>query len=165
MSILDEQALDVLLGRGAPSAFFTNYDEARSFVKNSINNNSRFTPDERIRLLQLEEEANEYVFTIGWLGTYCRRKDVKGPGDVDLTKQPTSGGGASKCLLNYYLYLQNQFPLVTDDQRFLNIYDAAAEGVRAVNTSVTKPRDLFKWNRNTSLIAGAFALLFVLSRR
>ena len=165
MSILDEQALDVLLGRGAPSAFFTNYDEARSFVKNSINNNSRFTPDERIRLLQLEEEANEYVFTIGWLGTYCRRKDVKGPGDVDLTKQPIAGGGAPPCLLNYYLYLQNQFPLVTDDQRFLNIYDAAAEGVRAVNTSVTKPRELFKWNRNTSLIAGAFALLFVLSRR
>ena len=164
MSILDEQALDVLLGRGAPSAFFTNYDEARSFVKNSINNNSRFTPDERIRLLQLEEEANEYVFTIGWVGTYCRRKDVKGPGDVDLTKQPIAGGGATPCLLNYYLYLQNQFPLVTDDQRFLNIYDAAAEGVRAVNTSVTKPRDLFKWNRNISLIAGAFALLFVLSR-
>lgn len=165
MSILDEQALDVLLGRGAPSAFFTNYDEARSFVKNSINNNSRFTPDERRRLLQLEEEANEYVFTIGWLGTYCRRKDEKGPGEVDLTKQPIAGGGATPCLLNYYLYLQNQFPLITDDQRFLNIYDAAAEGVKAVNTGVSKPRDLFKWNKNATLIAGAFALLFVLTRK
>jgi hypothetical protein len=154
--------LDELLGRGGATSFFTNYEEARSFVQDSINNNQRFTPIERTRLLQLEQEAIDYVFTNTFYGTVCSKKEVTGPGQVDLTIQ--AGPGVRLCLMNYYYFLQDQFPLVTDDERFLAIFDAAAEGVKDVNTSDSDISDLFKWNKNTSIIAGSIVLLFLLMR-
>tara|TARA_Y100001938_G_scaffold144526_1_gene219249 strand:- start:755 stop:1237 length:483 start_codon:yes stop_codon:yes gene_type:complete len=158
--------LDELLGRGGATTFFVNYDEAREFVQSSINDNQRLTEDEKRLLLILEEEAVEHVFTETAFGKACRKKDIDYPGKVDLTIQPTAGGGVRTCLQNYYYYLQDQFPLVTTDQRFLAIFDAAADGVTDVNTSVSKVEDLFKPNRNAYAIGiGALLIAFLILRR
>ena len=91
--------LDELLGRGGATSLFTNYEEARSFVQGTINNNPRLTPSEKSRLLQLEQDAVDYVFTNSFYGTICAPKNVQGPGELDLTNQP--GPGVRACLVNY----------------------------------------------------------------
>lgn len=152
--------LDDLLGRGGATSFFTNLEDARSFVQGTINDNPRLTPTEKNRLLYLEQEAVEFVFAplpFG-AGYVCASKNTAGP--VDLSSQKFE----RECIQNYYLYLKDQFPLVTDDDRFLSIYDAAVEGVKAVNTSVSKPSDLFKPNKNAYII-GAVILGLLLLRR
>ena len=153
--------LDELLGRGGATTFFTNLDDARAFVQGTINDNPRLTPIEKERLLFLEQEAVDYVFApypFG-IGYACATK-YSAAGPVDLSTQKFM----SECIENYYLYLKSQIPLVTDDERFLAIYDAAVEGAKAVNTSVTKPSDVFNWNQNTTLIVGSLVLLFLLMR-
>jgi hypothetical protein len=152
--------LDELLGRGGATSFFTNLDDARAFVQGTINDNPRLVPSEKQRLLIIEEEAVEFVFAplpFG-VGYVCAPKDNIGP--VNLSNQQFM----NECIQNYYLYLQNQFPLITDDQRFLSIYDAAVDGVEAVNTSVSKPSDLLNPNRNAYII-GAVLLGFLLLSR
>ena len=118
--------LDELLGRGGATTFFTNLDDARAFVQASINDNPRLTPIEKDRLLYLEQEAIDFVFApLPFNAGYvCAPKDLDGP--VDLSSQKFE----RDCIQNYYLYLKDQFPLVTEDERFLAIYDAAVEGVK-----------------------------------
>jgi hypothetical protein len=152
--------LDELLGRGGATSFFTNLEDARSFVQGTINNNPRLTPTEKERLLFLEQEAVDFVFSSLPFNTgyVCVSKNLAGP--VDISSQKFE----RECLQNYYLYLQSQFPLVTDDQRFLSIYDSAVEGVKAVNTSVSKPSDLLNPNRNAYIIGAVIIGLLLLRR-
>jgi len=152
--------LDELLGRGGATSFFTNLDDARSFVQGTINDNPRIVPGEKERLLIIEQEAVEFVFAplpFG-VGFVCSPKNDVGP--VNLSNQQFM----SECIQNYYLYLRDQFPLITDDERFLSIYDAAVEGVKSVNTSVSKPSDLFNPNRNAYIIGAVLVGFLLLSR-
>lgn len=103
--------IDSLLGRGGLDARFTDWDTARNFVIfDTIVNNPRLTDDTKIKLQDMEEEA--YQATHG-----------------QFFKTETTEIG------EYYNYLKNNFPSITNDERFLAIFDAA-DSVKAGESSV-----------------------------
>lgn len=103
--------IDSLLGRGGLDARFTDWDTARNFVIfDTIVNNPRLTDETKIKLQDMEEEA--YQSTHG-----------------QFFKTETTEIG------EYYNYLKNNFPSITNDERFLAIFDAA-DSVKAGESSV-----------------------------
>ena len=96
--------------QGAIDENFTDWDSAREFVQYTIVNNPRFDGETKAKLQKIEEDA------------FKEHADV-----IYLTEKAE--------IARYYTYLRNQFPSVTDDERFLSIYDAAAE-VKADEPSV-----------------------------
>lgn len=104
--------IDSLLGRGGLDARFTDWDTARNFVIfDTIVNNPRLTDDTKIKLQDMEEEA--YQATHG-----------------QFFKTETTEIG------EYYNYLKNNFPSITNDERFLAIFDAA-DSVKAGESSLS----------------------------
>jgi len=103
--------VDDIFGRGATDARFTNWDTARNFVFETIVNNPRLSDVEKIELQKIEEAA--YQSSSG-----------------KFLESETREIG------RYYNYLKNNFPSVTDDARFLAIFEAA-DTVQASAASVT----------------------------
>ena len=104
-------ALDGIF-QGGIDERFTDWDSARQFVIfDTIVNNPRFDADTKVRLQQIEQDA--YDATNGQI-TVLESDEIA----------------------QYYNYLSNQFPSVTDDERFLAIYDAAVQ-VKADEASVS----------------------------
>lgn len=104
--------IDSILGRGALDARFTDWDTARNFVIfDAIVNNPRLSDETKVKLQDIEQEA--YETTSGqWLASETQE------------------------IGEYYNYLKNNFPSVTNDQRFLAIFDSADE-VKASEPSVS----------------------------
>ena len=90
---------------------FTDWDTAREFVIfQTIVNNPRMSDKTKIALQDIEQkayDANANQFT-----------------QTEKTE-----------IARYYTYLRNQFPSATDDERFLNIFEAASE-VQADQSSI-----------------------------
>tara|TARA_R110000803_G_scaffold168423_1_gene231519 strand:+ start:276 stop:692 length:417 start_codon:yes stop_codon:yes gene_type:complete len=109
--------VDTFFGRGALDQRFTDWDTARNFVIfETIVPNPRLTDVEKVRLQSIEEQAFDMH---------------GGQWSVSETEE----------IAQYYAMLRNSFPSATSDERFLAIYEAAAE-VRADKPSVT-PDDFF----------------------
>ena len=104
--------IDSILGQGAIDSTFSDWGEARNFVIfQTIVNNPRFDDQTNIALQDMEQQA--YDATHGqWLKT---------------EKQE---------IAEYFNYLRNNFPSITDDERFLAIYESAVE-VKAGESSVS----------------------------
>ncbi len=103
--------IDSLFGQGAIDSTFSDWNEARNFVIfQTIINNPRFDDATNIALQDMEQEA--YVATSGQL--------------LKSEKQEIG---------EYFNYLRNNFPSITDDERFLAIYESAVE-VKAGQSSV-----------------------------
>jgi len=103
--------IDSLFGQGAIDSPFSDWNEARNFVIfQTIINNPRFDDATNIALQDMEQEA--YVATSGQL--------------LKSEKQEIG---------EYFNYLRNNFPSITDDERFLAIYESAVE-VKAGQSSV-----------------------------
>jgi len=97
--------------QGAIDARFTDWDSAREFVIfQTIVNNPRFDDDMKIKLQDVEQAAFD---------AHANKL---------FQTEKTE-------IAQYYTYLKNQFPSVTNDERFLAIYDAAAD-VKADQSSV-----------------------------
>lgn len=97
--------------QGAIDARFTDWDSAREFVIfQTIVNNPRFDDDMKIKLQDVEQAAYD---------AHANKL---------FQTEKTE-------IAQYYTYLKNQFPSVTNDERFLAIYDAAAD-VQADQSSV-----------------------------
>jgi len=133
--------IDSLLGRGALDARFTDWDTARNFVIfDTIINNPRLTDETKIKLQDMEEQA--YQATNG-----------------QFFKTETTE------IAEYYNYLKNNFPSITNDERFLAIFDAA-DSVKASESSL-KLEDLEPSNEvKLGLVVLGLAgfTLFVLTR-
>lgn len=83
-------------------SFTDTWEEALSFTENAINNNPRFSESVKNALLDIMVQA--YASTHGqWLAS--EKKEIA----------------------EYFNYLKNQFPSVTNDERFLNIFSAGAD--------------------------------------
>lgn len=136
---------DELLGRGSASTFLVNWDDARKFVRDNIKNNPRFNDNERANLYRIEEEAYDLHHSYLYSGT----------GLFGETKEQQISG--------YYEYLLKEFPVVTNDQRFINVFRSAVGASLAVTTDVSKPEDLIKPNLTMLIIAGT--ALILLTRR
>ncbi len=103
--------IDNILGRGGIDSTFSDWNEARNFVIfDTIVNNPRFSDDTKIKLQDVETQAYEVNYG-KWL--LSEKEEIA----------------------KYFTYLKNQFPSVTSDERFLAIYDSAAN-VRADEPSV-----------------------------
>ena len=91
---------------------FTDWEEARNFVViDAIGNNPRLSNDTKRKLQDAETQAYE-----------------DNAGKFLLSETEEIG--------RYYNQLRNTFPSITDDQRFLAIFEAADE-VKAGESSVT----------------------------
>ena len=98
--------------QGGIDARFTDWDSAREFVtEQTINPNPRLDDETKAALRAVEQDAYN-AHANKWL-------------DTEKTE-----------IANYYRYLKNQFPSVTNDAQFLAIYDAAVE-VKADESSVS----------------------------
>ncbi|MAB40257.1 MAG: hypothetical protein CL525_14335 [Aequorivita sp.] len=103
--------IDSLFGQGAIDSTFSDWSEARNFVIfQTIMNNPRFDDATNIALQDMEEQAYEAT-----------------SGQLLKTEKQEIG--------EYFNYLRNNFPSITDDERFLAIYDSAVE-VKAGESSV-----------------------------
>tara|TARA_Y100000004_G_scaffold197052_1_gene269480 strand:+ start:5479 stop:5874 length:396 start_codon:yes stop_codon:yes gene_type:complete len=96
--------------QGAIDERFSDWDTAREFVEQTIVNNPRLDGETKVRLQAIEQDAY----------------------DVHANKFLLS---EKEEIARYYTYLKNQFPSATSDERFLAIYDAAAN-VKADESSV-----------------------------
>jgi len=97
--------------QGAVDERFSDWDAARQFVIfDTIVNNPRFDGETKVKLQQVEQDA------------------YNAHANKTLQSEKTE-------IARYYTYLRNQFPSVTDDQRFLAIFDAASE-VKADESSI-----------------------------
>lgn len=104
-------AIDTLLGQGAIDSTFSDWDEARNFVIiNSISKNPRFDDETKTALLDMEEQAYQATH-----------------GQIFVSEKQEIG--------EYFNYLKNNFPSITDDQRFLAIFQAA-DSVQAGQSNV-----------------------------
>ena len=104
-------AIDTLLGQGAIDSTFSDWDEARNFVIiNSIGKNPRFDDETKTALLDMEEQAYQATH-----------------GQIFVSEKQEIG--------EYFNYLKNNFPSITDDQRFLAIFEAA-DNVQAGQSNV-----------------------------
>jgi hypothetical protein len=103
--------IDTALGRAGLDARFTDWDTARNFVIfETIVPNPRLTDEEKVRLQSIEQDA--YDIHSGQL----------------LASETTE-------IARYYNMLRNSFPSVTNDTRFLAIFEAA-DNVKAAEPSV-----------------------------
>ena len=103
--------IDAALGRAGIDARFTDWDTARNFVIfETIVPNPRLTDEEKVRLQSIEQDA--YDMHSGQI----------------LASQTTE-------IAEYYNMLRNSFPSVTNDTRFLAIFEAA-DDVKAAQSSV-----------------------------
>lgn len=90
---------------------FTDWDEARNFVIfDTIVNNPRLDDETKIKLQAVEQDAFE-----AHANKFLQSEKAE--------------------IAQYYTYLKNQFPSVTNDERFLAIFDAAAD-VKADESSI-----------------------------
>jgi hypothetical protein len=97
--------------QGDIDARFTDWDSAREFVIfQTIVPNPRLTADEKVALQKIEQDAYDNHANQTW--------------QTEKTE-----------IARYYTYLRNQFPSATSDQRFLAIFESAAE-VKADQSSV-----------------------------
>ena len=103
-------AIDTLLGQGAIDSTFSDWDESRNFVINSIGKNPRFDDETKTALLDMEEQAYQATH-----------------GQIFVSEKQEIG--------EYFNYLKNNFPSITDDQRFLAIFEAA-DNVQAGQSNV-----------------------------
>jgi hypothetical protein len=98
--------------QGATDARFSDWDQAREFVIfETIVNNPRLDGETKVRLQAIEQDA---------FNTHANKFLLSEKGEI----------------ARYYTYLKNQFPSATSDERFLAIYDAAAN-VKADESSVS----------------------------
>ncbi len=104
--------IDTALGRGGIDARFTDWDTARNFVIfDAIVNNPRLSDETKVKLQDAEQQA--YENNAGkWLESETEE------------------------IGRYYNQLRNTFPSITDDARFLAIFEAA-DSVKAAESSVT----------------------------
>lgn len=103
--------LDSILGQGAIDSTFSDWNEARNFVIfTAILQNPRFDDKTSIALQDMEQDAYEAT-----------------SGQLLKTEKQEIG--------EYFNYLKNNFPSVTDDQQFLAIFEAA-DSVKAGQSSV-----------------------------
>jgi hypothetical protein len=97
--------------QGATDARFSDWDTAREFVIfETIVNNPRLDGETKVRLQAIEQDAYD---------AHANKFLVSEKGEI----------------ARYYTYLKNQFPSATSDERFLAIYDAAAN-VKADESSI-----------------------------
>jgi hypothetical protein len=121
---------------------FTDWDEARNFVIfDTIVNNPRFDDKTKIKLQDVEQNAFE-----AHANKFLQSEKAE--------------------IAQYYTYLKNQFPSVTNDQRFLAIFNAASD-VKADESSVDLedvkiPNDT---KLNLAVVGLAGLALFMLFRR
>jgi len=136
---------DELLGRGAASEFLTNWNSARDFVRNNIKLNPRLDDNQRSNLYRIEEQAYDLNHSYLYSGT----------GLFGETKEQQIRG--------YYEYILKEFPVITNDQRFINVFRSVVGASIAVTTDVSKPEDLLKPNLNMYLILGV--ALYLITRK
>jgi len=118
-----------ILGGGGLDSTYTDWTSARAFVKSQIRQNTRFSDLMKNRLLEEEETTYQEATTdrniIDWLGDL-----------IDLTPswfQATSPidyytDNRELAQIGFYFdTLKEVFPTITNDNRFLAIFDAAAE--------------------------------------
>lgn len=134
---------DELLGRGAASEFLTNWNAARDFVRNNIKLNPRLDNNQRANLYRIEEEAYDLNYNVIYSGT----------GLFGETREQQIRG--------YYEFILKEFPVITNDQRFINVFRSAVGASIAVTTDVSKPEDIFKPNKNLYIIIGLAALILL----
>ena len=139
---------DELLGRGAASEFLTNWNDARDFVRDNIKLNPRLDDNQRTNLYRIEEEAYDLNHSYIYSGTFLF--DPLAITNVETKEQQIRG---------YYEYILKEFPVYTNDQRFLNIFRSAVEASVAVTTNVSSPKDLAKPNLNMLIIIGVAIIL------
>lgn len=97
--------------QGAVDERFSDWEQAREFVIfDTIVNNPRFDDETKIKLQDVEQDAFE-----AHANKFFQSEKAE--------------------IAQYYTYLKNQFPSVTNDQRFLAIFDAASD-VKADESSV-----------------------------
>ena len=117
--------------QGAVDSRFSDWDTAREFVIfDTIVNNPRLDGETKVRLQAIEqdafdEHANKFLLS--------EKAEIA----------------------RYYTYLKNQFPSVTSDERFLSIYNAAAN-VKADESSIGL--DDFKVTNETKLSLAVLGL-------
>ena len=140
--MLGAGVFDQILGRGGATTFLTNWNDAREFVLNNIDNNPRIE-NERIALYEVEKNAYNNHYDILYSGT----------GLFDNTRPED--------IYEYYLELNRNFPLYTNDIKFLNVFRSVVDASLAVNTDVSNLGDLTKPNRNLFIILGIATLLFI----
>jgi len=103
--------LDSILGRGAIDSTFSDWNEARNFVIfTAIMQNPRFDDATNIALQDMEQDAYEATY-----------------GQLLKSEKQEIG--------EYFNYLKNNFPSITDDQQFLAIFEAA-DSVQAGQSDV-----------------------------
>tara|TARA_S200002703_G_scaffold155128_1_gene158885 strand:- start:660 stop:1070 length:411 start_codon:yes stop_codon:yes gene_type:complete len=123
---------------------FTDWDEARNFVIFTIDENPRFDNQTKTKLQDVEQDA---------YNTHANQFFQSEKEEI----------------ARYYTYLKNQFPSITNDDRFLAIFDAASE-VKADQSSVgfddIKITDNVKDTQRKFLIGlGLFGVLALVLRR
>jgi len=128
--------------QGGVDVRFTDWDEARNFVIfDTIVNNPRLDDETKIKLQAVEQDAFEEH-----ANKFFQSEKAE--------------------IAQYYTYLKNQFPSVTDDERFLAIYDAAAD-VKADESSVNL--EDFEISNDTKLTLAVLGLagftLYMLLRK
>ena len=135
--------IDSLFGQGGLDERFTDWDTARNFVIfDTIVNNPRFDDETKIKLQDMEQDAYEAT------SSNLLQSEIEEIG-------------------RYYNYLKNNFPSVTNDQRFLAIFNAA-DSVQAADSEALDADDLLKQSQKYGgiLLFALFGLgaLAVLSR-
>jgi hypothetical protein len=141
---------DELLGRGGASEFLTNWNAARDFVRNNIKLNPRLDDIQRANLYRIEEEAYDLNHSYLYSGSIIF--DPLAITNVQTREQQIRG---------YYEFILKEFPVITNDQRFINVFRSAVGASIAVTTDVSKPEDLFKPNKNMYIIIGLAALILL----
>jgi len=124
--------IDYIFGQGGIDQRFTDWDTARNFVIfDTIVNNPRLTDETKIRLQDMEQQAYEETH-----------------GQFFKSERQEIG--------EYYNYLKNQFPSITDDQRFLAIFDSADQ-VKAGESSIGV-EDVIDVSNDTKMTLAVVAL-------
>lgn len=118
-----------ILGGGGLSKTFTDWTSARQFVKQTINQNPRISDATKKNLLDAEqkayEEATKDKNVLDYIGDLIDLTpswfQAQSPIDYYADNREVAQ------IATYFNLLKKDFPAVTDDQRFLNIYDAASD--------------------------------------
>lgn len=137
MSLIDD-----LMGRGGIDSTFTDWNEARNFVIfETIVNNPRFDDATNIALQDMETEAYKATY-----GQFFASEETE--------------------IAQYFQYLRNNFPSITDDERFLSIYQVSVE-VKADEPSIgfddiEIPEGVSSVGKKVLIGAGVYALILLL---
>ena len=136
--------IDSLMGRGGIDSTFTDWNEARNFVifETSVNN-PRFDDATSIALQDMEQQAYDATY-----GQFYASETTE--------------------IAQYFQYLRNNFPSITDDERFLSIYQAAVQ-VKADEPSigfddVEIPEGVSSVGKKVLIGIGLYGLLVLLIR-